>query len=152
MSIENSVRLIGNLGADVEVKYTQGGVAVGTTRIATTRRYTKDGERKEETSWHRLKFFGKLAEIAGEHLRKGSKIAIEGSIRYGEYEKDGVKHYTSDIVADQMTFLDSKPEGSAGTGGSRGGAPRRERPAPATAPADDEFADDDLPSIGWGRF
>lgn len=141
MSIENSVRLIGNLGADVELRWTQGGVAVGSTRIATTRRYKKDGERKEETSWHRVKFFGRLAELAAERLRKGSKIAIDGTIKYGEYEKDGVKHYTTEIVAEQMTFLDLRPSEE-----------REERPAvrgtrPAESKTDfaDDFADDDLP-------
>jgi single-strand DNA-binding protein len=134
----NEARLIGNLGNDPEVKYTQGGMAVCSMSVATTSSRKKDGERIEETQWHRVKAFGKLAEICGEYLRKGSKVYIAGTIRYGSYDKDGVKHYTTDICADEMRMLDGKREGAE----SR---PSPSRQAPKPAPATAEFADDDIP-------
>lgn len=113
MGIENSVRLIGNLGNDPETKYTQGGMAITTISLATTsKRKDKAGNTVEETQWHRVKFFGKLGEIAGEYLRKGSTIAVEGTIRYSDYEKDGVKRYFTDIVADQMKMLGGRRDDS----------------------------------------
>lgn len=142
MSIENSVKLIGNLGNDVELKYTQAGMAVATISLATTsKRKDRDGNKVEETAWHRVKFFGKLAEIVGEYLRKGSKITVEGSIRYGKYtDKAGVERYTTDIIADQMLILDSKREG----GDSRPARTERPQQAPPQADHDDSFADDDI--------
>lgn len=155
----NKVILVGNLGNDPETKYTQGGMAITTISVATTsQRKDKDGEKVEKTEWHRVKLFGKLGEIAGEHLRKGSQCYLEGRIEYGSYDKDGVKHYTTDIIADEMQMLGGKSEGggqSGGSSGSRGGAPQRERPAPATnpAPAQNDFADDDIPFISMrGNF
>ena len=141
MGIENSVRLIGNLGDDPQVKYTQGGMAITEIRVATTsRRKDKDGNAIEETSWHRVKFLGRLAEIAGEYLRKGSSVAIEGSIRYGEYEKDGVKRYTTDIIADHMKMLGGKRDGE------RQERPQRQAPArPAEPSGFDDFDDSDVP-------
>ncbi len=156
----NKVILVGNLGNDPETKYTQGGMAITTLSLATTSvRKDRDGNTQEKTEWHRVKLFGKLGEIAGEYLRKGRQVYIEGRLEYGSYEKDGVKHYTTDIVADDMQML--------GGGGAEGGAPRREfgggesrssRPSqpqggaprrePAPAKASDfgaDFADDDIP-------
>lgn len=156
----NKVILVGNLGNDPETKYTQGGMAITTISVATTsQRKDKDGEKVEKTEWHRVKLFGKLGEIAGEYLRKGSQCYIEGRIEYGSYDKDGVKHYTTDIIADEMQMLGGKSEGggvqSGGSSGSRGGAPQRERPAPATqpAPAQDNFDDSDIPfATPYGMF
>ena len=144
MGIENSVRLIGNLGDDPQVKYTQGGMAITEISLATTsRRKNKDGNAVEETQWHRVKFFGKLAEVAGEYLRKGSSVAIEGSIRYGEYEKDGVKRYTTDIIADHMKMLGGRPSGELQERQQR---PQRQAPAAPSEPSGfDDFADDDIP-------
>lgn len=157
----NKVILVGNLGNDPETKYTQGGMAITTLSLATTSvRKDRDGNTQEKTEWHRVKLFGKLGEIAGEYLRKGRQVYIEGRLEYGSYEKDGVKHYTTDIVADDMQMLGGgdRAEGGAprreyGGGESRaprqsqpqGGAPRRE---PAPAKANDfgaDFADDDIP-------
>ena len=154
MSIENSVRLIGNLGDDPNVTYTQGGMAIAKLSLATTsKRKNKDGEQITETQWHRVVFFGKLAEIAGEYLRKGSKVAVAGMIRYGKYEKDGVTHYTTDIACDQMKMLDSRQGGESQNGGysnqreqrqGRQEPSQRQRPQQEAPPMDD-FADDDIP-------
>lgn len=154
MSIENSVRLIGNLGGDPEVKYTQGGMAITRVSLATTsKRKDRDGNMKEETQWHRVIFFGKLAEIAGEYLRKGSKVAVEGMIRYGKYtDREGVERYSTDIACDQMKMLDSRQGGDGQqrqTGGYGQQEPRGGRnagkPASDNPPPMDDFADDDIP-------
>ena len=157
----NKVILVGNLGNDPETKYTQGGMAVTTLSLATTSvRKDKDGQQIEKTEWHRVKLFGKLGEIAGEYLKKGRQVYIEGRIEYGSYEKDGVKHYTTDILADDMQMLGGNPGESGGGGGreSRGGGERAPRPAarqestprneaPPAKAADfsNDFADDDIP-------
>ncbi len=154
----NKVILMGNLGNDPEVRYTAGGMAICSLSLATTsQRKDKDGQQIEKTEWHRVKLFGKLGEIAGEYLKKGRQVYIEGRIEYGSYEKDGVKHYTTDIVADEMQMLGGR-EGGGGEGGgySGGGGERRERgPArgpqsapPRSAPApmpNDNFEDDEIP-------
>lgn len=125
----NKVILVGNLGNDPEVRYSQSGSAMTTISIATSESW-KDkatGEQKERTEWHRVKFFGKLAEIAGEYLKKGSQVYVEGRLRTDKYtDKNGVERYTTDVFADDMQMLGGKPGGSEG-GGSRsmgGGAPR----------------------------
>lgn len=152
MSIENEVRLIGNLGNDPETRYTQAGMAITRISLATTsRRKDRNGNQVEETQWHRVVFFGKLAEIAGEYLRKGSKVAVSGTIRYGKYEKEGVTHYTTDVACDQMKMLDGRPQ----DGAQRQPAPRsnaRQQPThhdgselPRETPPMDDFADDDIP-------
>lgn len=134
----NKVILVGNLGNDPETKYSQGGMAITRISLATTSvRKDKDGNQQEDTQWHRVVFFGKLAEIAGEYLRKGSQCYVEGSIRYDKYEKDGVEKYTTDIIGDQMQMLGHRE------GGERPQSSRPQRQAPQK-PADD-FADDDLP-------
>src|SRR5687768_12828824 len=106
----NKVILVGNLGNDPETKYTQGGMAITTISLATTSaRKDKDGNLQEKTEWHRVKFFGKLGEIAGEYLKKGSQVYVEGSIRYDKFTgNDGVEKYTTDIIADQMQMLGGK--------------------------------------------
>jgi single-strand DNA-binding protein len=105
-------------------------------------RKNKDGEQIEETQWHRVTFFGKLGEIAGEYLRKGSQCYVEGSIRYDKYtDKEGVEKYSTDIIADEMQMLGGKPVAESGERRER---PQRE-PAPHQAPPADDFADDDIP-------
>jgi single-strand DNA-binding protein len=165
----NKVILVGNLGNDPDVKYTQGGMAITTLSLATTSvRKDKDGNQQEKTEWHRVKLFGKLGEIAAEYLKKGRQVYIEGRIEYGSYEKDGVKHYTTDIVGDEMQMLgggDGQRGGGEGGGGyqrSGGGggggyggdrqqrqtAQRREPAAASKAPPpnfDDVPFDDDIP-------
>ncbi|HEX2595859.1 MAG TPA: single-stranded DNA-binding protein [Luteimonas sp.] len=152
----NKVILVGNLGNDPETKYTQGGMAITTLSLATTSvRKDKDGQQIEKTEWHRVKLFGKVGEIAGEYLKKGRQVYIEGRIEYGSYEKDGVKHYTTDIIGEDMQMLGGGGEGRAeprAEGGQRSArpqqrsdsAPRRDMPAQRPAPMDD-FADDDIP-------
>ena len=105
----NKVILLGNLGNDPDTKYTQGGMAICTLSIATTSvRKDKDGNQQEKTEWHRVKLFGKLGEIAGEYLKKGRQVYIEGRIEYGSYEKDGVKRSVTEVVADDVEFLTPK--------------------------------------------
>ena len=161
----NKVILLGNLGNDPDVKYTQGGMAITTLSVATTSaRKDKDGNQQEKTEWHRVKLFGKLGEIAGEYLKKGRQVYIEGRIEYGSYEKDGVKQYTTDIIADEMQMLgggDGQRGGEGGGGGGyqRGGggggyggdrpqrqpAQRREPAQAKPANFDDVPFDDDIP-------
>lgn len=129
----NKALLIGNSGRDAEVRYLASGMAVANFSIATSS-YRKDkqtGERIEETQWHRVTAFDRLAEIAGEYIKKGTKVYVEGTIKYGTYtDKDGVEKNTTDIVASQMTLLSSKE------GGGQQSAPRQggERPAQQQRP------------------
>lgn len=149
----NRVILLGNLGNDPETKYTQGGMAITRVSLATTSvRKDKDGNRQEDTQWHRVVFFGKLGEIAGEYLKKGSSIYVEGSLKYDKYTgQDGVEKYTTDIIGNELQMLGGKQEGQGGgSGGSRGGAPQRQRPERSTnqPPMDDfedDFEDDPIP-------
>jgi len=115
----NKVILVGNLGNDPDIKYTQGGGQVTTISVATTDAWKdkQTGQMQERTEWHRVKFFGRLAEIAGEYLKKGRQVYIEGSLRTDKYTgKDGVERYSTDIIANEMQML-----GGGGEGGSRGG-------------------------------
>ena len=157
----NKVILVGNLGNDPEIKYTQGGMAVCTLSLATTSvRKDKDGQQIEKTEWHRVKLFGKLGEIAGEYLKKGRQVYIEGSIRYDKFTgQDGVEKYFTDIVADEMQMLGGEGGGGAArseAGGNRSerpsrpparqeSAPRREAPPAKSTDFSDDFADDDIP-------
>lgn len=128
MASINKVILIGNLGRDPEVRYLPDGAAVTNISVATTDTWKdKSGEKQERTEWHRVAFFGRLAEIAGEYLKKGSQVYIEGSLRTRKWQdKDGQDRYTTEIVASEMKML-----------GSRGGGaePMTREPAPAVAPA-----------------
>lgn len=113
----NKAILIGNLGADPEVRYTQSGTAVANFNLATTETWTQDGNKQEKTEWHRVVAFGRLGEICGEYLSKGSKVYIEGRIQTRQWEdRDGNKRYTTEIVAREMKML--TPKGSSGGGGS----------------------------------
>jgi len=112
----NKAILIGNLGADPETRHTAGGNAVTNIRIATSEswRDRQSGERQERTEWHRVVLFGKLGEIAGEYLRKGSKVYIEGRIQTRKWQgQDGQDRWTTEIVANEMQMLDSRGGGSA---------------------------------------
>jgi single-strand DNA-binding protein len=121
MASVNKVILVGNLGADPEVRYLPSGDAIANIRLATTDRY-KDkttGEMKEATEWHRVAFFGRLAEIVNEYLKKGSSVYIEGRIRTRKWQgQDGQDRYTTEIVADQMQMLGGR--GGSGGGGGMG--------------------------------
>lgn len=108
----NKVILIGTLGRDPETKYLPSGSLVATLSIATDESYNdkQTGQKVEKTEWHRVTAFGKLAEIIGQYLTKGSKAYFEGKLRTNEYEKDGIKRYSTEIVANEMTMLDTKPQ------------------------------------------
>jgi len=136
----NKVILVGNLGADPETRYTTSGSAITSIRIATSESWKdkQTGEQQERTEWHRVKFFGRIAEIAGEYLKKGAQVYVEGKLRTDEYEKDGVKRYSTDIIADEMQMLGGKPEG--GQRAQRQAPQRGQSSAPA--PLDD---DDSIP-------
>ena len=130
----NKVILIGNLGSDPEMRYTASGTAVCKFSLATSRKFTgKDGQKQEKTEWHRIVTWTKLAEICGQYLSKGKQVIIEGRIEYGSYEKDGVKHYTTDIVAENMQML-----------GSPGGRGQEREPEPFGAPQGGT-PEDDIP-------
>ncbi|MEW7976195.1 MAG: single-stranded DNA-binding protein [Candidatus Sedimenticola endophacoides] len=146
----NKVILIGNLGADPETRYMPSGGAVTNLRLATSETW-KDkntGETQERTEWHRVVYFNRLAEIAGEYLKKGSKIYVEGSIRTRKWQgQDGQDRYTTEIVGNEMQMLDSRGA-SAGfddtdQGRSRPAQAPQQNQAPAAGP--DESFDDDIP-------
>jgi single-strand DNA-binding protein len=155
MASVNKVILIGNLGRDPEVRYTPGGAAICTVSIATTRNWkAKDsGDKVEETEWHRVVFFDRLAEIAGEYLKKGRPVYVEGRLKTRKWQdKDGIDKYSTEIIAEQMQLLGSREAGAGGTAPDEGHEPR---PAGATrAPAGKPAAksstgfddmDDDIP-------
>ena len=135
MASVNKVIIVGNLGADPETRYTPSGDAVTNIRVATTDKW-KDkasGETKEQTEWHRVAFFGRLAEIAGEYLKKGSQVYIEGSLRTRKWQgKDGQDRYSTEIRGDVMQMLGRREGGGAPR--EEGSAPRGSG-APAAAPA-----------------
>ncbi|HEY0231111.1 MAG TPA: single-stranded DNA-binding protein [Dokdonella sp.] len=166
----NKVILVGNLGADPETRYTANGGAITNIRLATSEAWKdkQSGENQERTEWHRVVLFGKLGEIAGEYLKKGRQVYIEGSLRTNKYtDKEGVERYTTDIVANEMQMLGGPGGGGEGGGGGysggggggggggysrdRGGerpassrAPQSQAPARQAPPADN-FEDDDIP-------
>jgi single-strand DNA-binding protein len=133
----NKVMLIGRLGADPEVRYMPSGGAVTTLSLATSRRWKdrQTGERREETEWHRVVLFNRLAEIAGEYLKKGSQAYIEGHIRTRKWQgQDGQDRYTTEIVADSMNMLDSRSGGTSDFGGEQGGYAKPAGPSQQPAP------------------
>lgn len=150
----NKVILVGNCGGDPETRYMPSGGAVTNITVATSESWKdkQSGQQQERTEWHRVVFFNKLAEIAGEYLHKGSKVYIEGSLRTRQWEKDGVKRYTTEIVANEMQMLDSRAGGDYSQPGA--GQPPAQQQAPAApAPSSggqgqsasfDDF-DDDIP-------
>ena len=149
MASVNKVILVGNLGADPETRYQTSGDAITNIRLATTDKW-KDkasGEMKEATEWHRVAFFGRLAEIAGEYLKKGSQVYIEGRIRTRKYQdKEGHERYSTEIIGDRMQMLGSR----AGAGEARGepcDAPAEAKGGPAPAKKGGKFDDmeDDIP-------
>ncbi len=167
MASVNKVIIVGNLGRDPETRYLPSGDAVSNINVATTDRY-KDkatGEMKEATEWHRISFFGKLAEIAGQYLKKGSQVYVEGSLRTRKYtDKDGLEKFATEIRGETMQMLGGRqgmggPADDGGGGGGGGGyAPRQapaarpaeapaQRPAAAPKPAASSFddMDDDIP-------
>ena len=168
----NKVILVGNLGNDPEVRYTTSGTAIASLSIATSESWTdkQSGEKQERNEWHRVKMFGKLAEIAGEYLKKGRQVYIEGSLRTDKYtDKSGVEKYSTDIIASDMQMLGGVGGGEGGGSGggfqrersqgggqrqqgggnyggqSRGGSEQGGQQRQAPPPADSGFADDEIP-------
>lgn len=132
----NRVTIIGRLGADPETRYMPNGNAVSNVTLATSDSWKdrETGQLQERTEWHRVVFFGKIAEIAGQYLRKGSKVYIEGRLQTREWEKDGIKRYTTEIIVDmrgQMQMLDSQQQG----GQQAHQQPAQQQGAPHQAPA-----------------
>jgi single-strand DNA-binding protein len=162
MASVNKVIIIGNLGKDPEVRYLPSGSAICNITVATSRQWKdkNSGERQEETEWHRITFFDRMAEIAGEYLKKGRPVYVEGRLKTRKYtDKDGVEKYATDIVATEMQLLGGR-EGGGGMGGDdmgggeRAPAPRstppaRSAPAPtkpaAKSPTGFDDMDDDIP-------
>ena len=107
MGSVNSVFIVGNLGADVELKYMQNNRAVCNLSVATSEQWKdkQSGEKKEKTEWHRVTAFGETAENCGKYLAKGRLVAVQGKLQTRSYDKDGQKHYATDIIADRITFL-----------------------------------------------
>ncbi|MCK7593192.1 single-stranded DNA-binding protein [Pseudomarimonas salicorniae] len=166
----NKVIIVGNLGADPETRYTANGGAITTIRVATSEAWKdkQTGEQQERTEWHRVKFFGRLAEIAGEYLRKGKQVYVEGRLQTDKYtDKDGIERYTTDIIANEMQMLGGMGGEGGGGGGMRGGGgggggrgPRDDGgqrsgyggqrgggqpPRQSPPPQDNDFSDDDIP-------
>ena len=148
MASVNKVTLIGNLGRDPEVRYTPNGAAVCNVSVATTRNWKdkSSGDKVEETEWHRVVFYDRLAEIAGEYLKKGRSVYVEGRLKTRKWQdKDGKDNYTTEIVADQMQLLGGREGGGSGGGMGGGGAGygqqgggddfSQEAPAQASRPA-----------------
>jgi len=145
----NKVILIGNLGQDPEVRYTSGGKAMANVSVATSESWKdrETGEQQEKTEWHRVVFFGRLAEIVEQYLKKGAKVYIEGRLQTRKWQgKDGQDRYTTEIVANDMQMLDGRGGGTAsydGESSSHASAPNK-APATETAGAAEDF-DDDIP-------
>jgi single-strand DNA-binding protein len=136
----NKAILIGNLGADPEVRFTPGGQAVANFRIATSESWTdKNQQKQERTEWHRIVVWGKLAELCGEYLKKGRQCYVEGRLQTREWtDKEGKKNYTTEVVANQVTFLGGRPEGAGGgSGGGGGGSKSRDDLGGGPPPQDD---------------
>jgi single-strand DNA-binding protein len=138
MASVNKVILLGNLGRDPEVRFTQGGTPVANFTMATTERWNDpSGEKKEKTEWHRIVVWGKQAEIAGEYLKKGRPVFVEGSLQTREWtDRDGNKRYTTEVRAQRLQLL-GRPDDR---GGSAGGPPAEDAGEPAGS-----FAEDDIP-------
>lgn len=144
----NKVILVGNLGADPETRYTASGSAVTNISLATTDswRDKNSGEQQERTEWHRVVFFNRLAEIAGEYLRKGRQVYVEGRLQTRKWQdQNGQDRYTTEIVANEMQMLGGREEGTGAPPQASGGfrdKPRQQQAEPAPAA---EFEDDDIP-------
>lgn len=149
MSSLNKVQLIGRLGQDPEVKYMPSGDAVCNLSLATSETW-KDkntGEKKEATEWHRVVLFGRLAEVAGEYLKKGALVYFEGKIKTRKWEKDGETRYTTEVHCHEMKMLGGKQDGGEGRDGNNGGQ-RQQQPAQQQRPAKQSGGgdvDDDIP-------
>lgn len=150
----NKVIVVGNLGADPDVRYSANGNAVTKIRVATSEQWKdkQTGETQERTEWHRITAFGRLAEIMGEYLKKGSQVYIEGKLQTSTYEKEGQTHYSTDIICNEMQMLGGR--GGQGGGGQGGGdfggsnnksSQGNQGGSQSRAPAGGDDFDDDIP-------
>jgi single-strand DNA-binding protein len=133
----NKVILVGNLGADPETRYTANGGAITTIRIATSESWTDKatGQKQERTEWHRVKFFGRLAEVAGEYLKKGRQVYVEGALRTDKYtDREGIERYSTDVIASEMQML-----GTVSNEGAPQRGANRSQSAPSESPPDDDI-------------
>ena len=145
MASINKVILIGNLGRDPEVRYTPGGAAVCNVTLATSRKWkNKDGSGDvEETEWHRVVFYDRLAEIAGEYLKKGRSVYVEGRLKTRKWtDKDGVEKYTTEVIADNMQMLGGRDDGERTAPPVQRQAPK---PPPKSSAGGFDDMDDDIP-------
>lgn len=155
----NKVILVGTCGQDPEVRYLPNGNAVTNLSLATSEQWTdkQTGQKVERTEWHRVSMFGKVAEIAGEYLRKGSQVYIEGKLQTREWEKDGIKRYTTEIIVDMqgtMQLLGGRPQNQQQAPQQTprpGQDSQRNVPQPSGTPPPDNF-DDDIPFANAYRF
>ena len=149
MASVNKVTIIGNLGRDPENRYLPSGEQVTSIAVATTDRWRDKatGEQKEATEWHRISFFGKLAEIAGQYLKKGSPVYVEGKLRTQKYtDKDGIERYQTNIIANTMQMLGSKQDsGNSGQSGNNGRNSYADQKQTGRRPAAQPDLDDDIP-------
>jgi single-strand DNA-binding protein len=146
MASVNKVIIVGNLGRDPEVRYLPEGGAITNISVATTDTWKdKSGEKQERTEWHRVAFFGKLAEIAGEYLKKGSQVYVEGALRTRKWQdKEGKERYTTEIIADRMQMLGSRGGGSEPMAREPAAASAGSKP-PAKKGGGFDDMDDDIP-------
>lgn len=166
----NKVILVGNLGADPELRYTAGGTAIANLSVATKEQWTdkQSGQKQERTEWHRVKLYGRLAEIAGEYAKKGRQVYIEGSLRTDKYTgKDGVERYSTDIIANDLQLLGGAPTEGSSHGRQQDGVSRGQRhssehreygshnsraPEPAHADrSNGQFDENDIPFLALQR-
>ena len=150
MGSVNKVILVGNLGRDAELRYTPGGAAVATLNMATTETWTdKSGQRQEKTEWHRVVFWGKVAESLTEYLTKGKQVYVEGRLETRQWnDKDGNKRYTTEIKGDKIVLLGSAGGGRGAGGASRGGGEESMgggQPSHGADVPDTPLTDDDIP-------
>lgn len=143
MASVNKAILVGNLGRDPELRYLPNGDAVANFSIATTETWKdKEGNKQEATEWHRISFFGRLAEVCGQYLKKGSAVYIEGSIRTRKWQdKEGQDRYTTEIKGERMQMLGGRSDGEQRSAPPQGSAPRADRPA-APSGSFEDFEDD----------
>ncbi|MGB7814816.1 MAG: single-stranded DNA-binding protein [Methylotenera sp.] len=157
MASVNKVILVGNLGRDPEVRYMPNGEAVCNFSIATTENWKdKSGVKQEKTEWHNIVIYRKLAEIAGEYLKKGRPVYVEGRLQTRKWEKDGVTRYTTEIIADNMQMLGSKDGGSSNAsydgGMDQGSAPEDMNQAPARQSSSQQTSPQQAPAKSGGNF
>ena len=140
----NKVILIGNVGSDVVCKYMPNGTAVANFSVATSEEWKdkNSGEKQEKVEWHRIAIFGKLAEIVEKYVKKGSKLYLEGRLQTREWEQDGVKRYSTEVVCNELQMLDSKPQGGQQNNSTQVNNQPQGQSQQAAPSSFDDFADD----------